>query len=245
MRIIVNHLTRMQPGWICAAGVACDTGRHIRPVADRPLSVDLLARSGGPFALGRVLELGETEFYGRMPEIEDRRFKPESVQVVDELDPSALYRWCTQVAADDLRDIFGPDLEWIHRQSDQPGTAAVPEQRGIRSLGCYWARAAALQVVHAEGRRKVRLYCEQDATRLSIAVADIRLYREDHVTPDEQAIADMQAAIAGHPRTLVSVGLSRAHRYDESQPARHWLQINNIHLPPSTSWARHSEHESN
>lgn len=46
----------------------------------------------------------------------------------------------------------------------------------------------------------------------------------------EHLIAAMQAAIARHPRTLLSVGLSRAHRYEPQQPARHWLQVNNLHL---------------
>lgn len=231
MRIVINHLTRMQPGWICAAGIDVDSNRHIRPVANRPLGVELLSRNGGPLALGRTLDLGETEFCGRMPEIEDRRFEPGSVRVADELDDYQLYFRCSQVAAWELREIFGPDLEWINHRPGCPGTAAVPEQRGVRSLGCYWARAAELQVVPTQGRSKVRLYCEQDEVQLSIAVADVRLYREDHLTPDESMIARMQAAMARQSRVLVSLGLSRARRYDEGQPARHWLQVNNLHLP--------------
>jgi hypothetical protein len=43
-------------------------------------------------------------------------------------------------------------------------------------------------------------------------------------------IAAIQKVLADQPRTLVSIGLSRAYRQDEHQAARHWLQINNIHL---------------
>jgi hypothetical protein len=32
MRIVVNHLTRMQPGYICVAGMERQGGRHVRPV---------------------------------------------------------------------------------------------------------------------------------------------------------------------------------------------------------------------
>jgi hypothetical protein len=32
MLILVHHLTRMQPGFICVAGLDADTERHVRPV---------------------------------------------------------------------------------------------------------------------------------------------------------------------------------------------------------------------
>jgi hypothetical protein len=52
MQIVVNHLTRMQLGYICVAGVDVSSGQHIRPVLRSRLNVDLLARNGGPFDLG-------------------------------------------------------------------------------------------------------------------------------------------------------------------------------------------------
>ena len=32
MKIVVNHLTRMQPGYICVAGLDFQTNAHVRPV---------------------------------------------------------------------------------------------------------------------------------------------------------------------------------------------------------------------
>ena len=32
MRIVINHLTRMRAGYICAAGVEANTLQHVRPV---------------------------------------------------------------------------------------------------------------------------------------------------------------------------------------------------------------------
>jgi len=60
MRIVVNHLTRMDAPRICIAGIDPDAGRHIRPTTDHqhPLTRDLLASEGGPFALGALIELG-------------------------------------------------------------------------------------------------------------------------------------------------------------------------------------------
>lgn len=229
MRILVNHLTRMQPGWICVAGLELESKRHIRPVTNQPLSASLLDAHGGPFALGRVLDLGETRFCGRMPEIEDRQFEPDAVQVVRDLNAEELHSRCAEIAQCRLRDIFGPDLEWIGHRPDHPGTAAVAERRGLRSLGCYWAQSPRLSFVCADGRRKVRFGFVEEELQFSVAVTDIRLYEADHVSPNERAIAELHEALARQPRTLVSIGLSRAYHYDERHAPQHWLQINNIH----------------
>src|SRR5215210_1099974 len=59
MRILVDHLTRMQPGYFCAAGIDLESGRHVRPVLRRGrLTTDLLGTNGGPFDIGSVLDLG-------------------------------------------------------------------------------------------------------------------------------------------------------------------------------------------
>jgi hypothetical protein len=59
MRVVINHLTRMEAPRICIAAIAPNTGRHIRPITGRgnPLTRDLLVENGGPFALGTLIEL--------------------------------------------------------------------------------------------------------------------------------------------------------------------------------------------
>jgi hypothetical protein len=32
MQLIINHLTRMQPGYFCTAGIEPSTGLHVRPI---------------------------------------------------------------------------------------------------------------------------------------------------------------------------------------------------------------------
>lgn len=228
MQLAINHLTRMQPGLICTAGVDLSSGRHIRPVVGGGLSSQLLARNGGPLDLGRIIELGPSEFCGAVPEIEDRRFSLDELKVVGELSEQELFRICEEAAEESLKAIFSEDLEWVRHAPDRPGTAAVPEHRGVRSLGCYWADRAELIVTDSHDRRHVRITFQENELQFSVPVTDVRLYLSDQVTPDEAKIESFAERIAEAPRTLVAVGLSRAYRACDDQPARHWLQVNNV-----------------
>jgi len=235
MPLLINHLTRMQPGWICTAGIDLVSGRHIRPVAGHGLPKRMLERHGGPLKLGVVVELGSSEFCGTVPEIEDRRFELENMVAVQQCSLEELHRACQDFAEPTLQDIFGDDLEWLHHERTawgaSWGTAAVEQHRGIRSLGCYWAASAQLLVIEKEGRRRVRLRFFEGDLAFDVPVTDYRLYMDDQTTPNEPLINDMASQMVGQPRTLVTVGLSRAYRQTDAQPARHWLQVNNILLP--------------
>jgi hypothetical protein len=61
MRIVLNHLTRMEAPRICIAGIDPRANQHVRPITghSNPLTRDLLAREGGPFAIGTLVELSE------------------------------------------------------------------------------------------------------------------------------------------------------------------------------------------
>ncbi len=53
----------MQPGYICVAGINVQDNEHIRPVLGRArLTVDLLARNGGAFDVGRTLDRESARF---------------------------------------------------------------------------------------------------------------------------------------------------------------------------------------
>jgi len=232
MQIMINHLTRMQPGLMCTAGIDLATGNHVRPVMGRPLPVNLLARNGGPFGLGRVLELGDSTFCGRFPEIEDRKFNPDSVTVVYQAEYSELYEKCNEVAERSLRNLFGPELVFTATRWGGPGTACIEEHHGLHSLGCYWASKTELKILETERGPKVRMLFEEEGHPFSVAVTDIRMYCDDHITPERDAIRTMQELVASQPELLVAIGLSRPHRATDVQQACHWLQINNLFPEP-------------
>ena len=95
MQILVNHLTRMQPGYVCAAGVDVNTLNHVRPVLRYGrLTTGLLKPNGGPLDIGSVVDLGPTADAGRPPELEDRYFDP------------ARAAWLFDDGADDYWDLL-------------------------------------------------------------------------------------------------------------------------------------------
>jgi hypothetical protein len=93
-----------------------------------------------------------------------------------------------------------------------------------------------LFVDHARERRRVRFTWQAGEHAFNVPVTDIRLYDGDHVTPCEATIRRVAEQIAAGPRVLVSVGLSRPYRKTADEPPRHWLQINNFHLPDNPCW---------
>ena len=104
MQIVINHLTRMQPGFFCAAGLELKTGLHIRPLMEGGLHTDLLAREGGPFELGAILDLGPTRFTGRAPEIEDRNFERTNLKRVGQMNPVEFRQQIAAVAKNSLTE---------------------------------------------------------------------------------------------------------------------------------------------
>src|SRR5215208_5579194 len=122
LQILVDHLTRMQPGYFCVAGVDVNTPRHIRPVLRRGrLTIELLSTGTGPFDVGSVVDLEPATYAGRAPELEAHHFDEDLGVYRDALHG---------VARESLEEIFGSALElW-----DESGTVDVGEGRA--SLGC-------------------------------------------------------------------------------------------------------------
>jgi hypothetical protein len=225
MRIVVNHLTRMQKGFMCVAGIDLDTHLHVRPVLDRQMPIDMLSVHGGPFDMARIVDLGETRFVGKIPEVEDQWFDAASARRTGDMSSGEFNDLLRSVAHEKLGTIFGPDLERLGH------TCAVTETCGLRSLGCYWASAGQLTLDTAHEPPRIRFQWQAGEHAFTAPVTDIRLFAADHVTPDEATIGEFADQIAEQPRILVSIGLSRPFRKTADEPPRHWLQINNFHLP--------------
>lgn len=92
MRIVVNHLTRMQAEYICVAGINAANGQHVRPVLARGrLTPDLLALNGGPFDLAALIDLGPVQYCGYVPVLEDHAFSLRHMEKIKLLSPA--YFW--------------------------------------------------------------------------------------------------------------------------------------------------------
>lgn len=230
MQIVVNHLTRMQEGCMCMAGIDLDTGLHVRPVLSRQMKIEMLSVHGGPFDMCRIIDLGDTRFVGKVPEVEDRWFDAAAARPIGDMPSHEFWDLIQNVAQEKLGAIFGPDLECVGT------TCAVVETHGLRSLGCYWASAGRVFLDEKYGRRRIRFAWQAGGHSFNVPVTDIRLYSHDHVTPSDANVCWLSEQLAAHPRILVSVGLSRPYRKSADDPPRHWLQVNNFHLPEKPHW---------
>src|SRR5436309_462457 len=107
MQILVTHLTRMDRGFICVAGLTREY-KHVRPVlgGGRRIPTAMLAAEGGAFELGAVVDIGTAEPVPHAPEIEDQRFSPDSTRFVRYANEEQLWKALNRTAQAGLRAIF-------------------------------------------------------------------------------------------------------------------------------------------
>jgi hypothetical protein len=229
MQILVNHLTRMQPGYFCVAGIDVNTPRHIRPVLRHGrLTTDLLRTNGGPFDIGSVVDLGPTTDAGRPPELEDNRFDPTKTRWLSDDGTEGFWKALEGMAREDLAEIFGPELElW-----DESGTVDVGEGKG--SLGCL--RPEKQPWIYVDHRGTIRLVLDYLMPSVDLSVTDLRLYKKDGRTPRRDLVQSVQKRLEAGVQTILSVGLTRPWQKRGDDAERHWLQLNNIHLEDNPLW---------
>lgn len=224
MRIIVNHLTRMAPGYICVAGINPETCEHIRPTTYGRLSRRLLSVEGGLFDIAAIVDLGETIPDGVAPEVEDHHFEPSDALLLSTTTPEDYWTLLGKVACPTLTDIFGPDLQ---RSGNTFSTACG---KGLASLGCLIAPTCPQLIRDNFGKLRMRL--GDRVMNVSVSVTDIRLFEDDHTTIRDDVVADLNRRMGYGVPVILSVGLSRPFGEDK----RHWLQVNGIHLEDNPVW---------
>jgi hypothetical protein len=228
MRIVVNHLTRMQPGYICVAGVDTSTGKHVRPVLTGRLSRHLLACKGGPFDIAHVVDLGPVRHVGYAPEVEDYEFRWYEAQRVTVESPDGFWKLLEGVAQQRLTEIFGGDLQ-------QNGNGCtLPLGHGAGSLGCLIP--ADRPQLYKDGYGGIRLRFTDGEFRVAPSVTDLRLYNSDHKTIKSALVEDVQRRINAGVRIILSVGVGRPWKRSEDAQEHHWLQVNGIHLADNPVW---------
>jgi hypothetical protein len=235
MRIVVNHLTRMQPGFICVAGIDMETKQQVRPVvaAHRRMQSFLLASKGGPFDISALVEIGETKPVPDPPHVEDHEFDWMRARRLKYIEPERYLKMLVYVLRENLADVFGAAPELI-----ASGSCYLPEGSGVRSLGCIRPRGACrLQLVEREGKPPaIRMSFVDRGARVNLSVTDIRLCSSDFCTPDPCAVQRVADRLEAGASCILSVGLTRPYpRVDGERPER-WLQVNNIHFEENPGW---------
>jgi hypothetical protein len=234
MRLLINHLTRMHGGHICVAGVDLETRRHVRPMlANDALPFYLLARYGGPFEMASIVDLGSPRPTPAAPHVEDHVFVPTRAKA--ERSAAAEEFWCLlmELQRPRLRDIFGPCL-----CEASPRRFATDLGRGQASLGILRPIAPPkfYQTKSRDGKPQVRMTFCDGQIEADAGVTDLRLFGDDHATPDPTCLRAASKWLADSEGILLAVGLTRKFRPSPDAPYRHWLQVNNIHLKENPTW---------
>jgi hypothetical protein len=211
----------MRFGHICVAGIEPVSGKHVRPVTKRHMDRTLLRSNGGVFEIGALVDLGNTRYEGRAPELEDHKFSPDQLRHIERLKPAAFWEWLTNTSAVDLRAIFGNALE------ERGRGCTVNLNCGESSLGNFQPPNISFFGLNAQG--KLRIAISDGKFRPDLSVTDVRFYEQDHETPRREVIQFVADRLK-KGRVILSVGLSRAFLKGSESKARHWLQVNNIHL---------------
>jgi hypothetical protein len=223
MRIVLTHLTRMDAPRICIAGIDPDTGHHIRPTTGRsnPLTRAFLAEEHRPFALGALVELGETKPNPNPPEVEDHLFWPERARVLGRLSPQRYLDLLRVNAQHNLQAIFGRELQRQNR------TYAVDKGRGTASLGVL--RAQRKPDIRIDHYGKLRLQLQRAGESPAyLPVTDMRFVEPDHKTIRQDVLADVKTRMKHGIEVYLMLGLTRAFLKDGDDRERHWLQVNGI-----------------
>lgn len=229
MQIVVNHLTRMQPGYVCVAGINVSNGQHVRPVFRHGrLPRDLLTFNGGLFDIASLVDLGPVKYCGQPPEREDHSFHFLNAHSIGITSPERFWQMLQDIARPSIVEIFGSAIQSFRRG------CIVDIGAGKASLGCLIPAAPPTLSVINNGQ--IRAEITDGTYTVNLSVTDLRLCEADHKTPKENLIREINARIQSGTPVILSVGLTRPWRHSDDIVERHWLQVNNFHLKDNIIW---------
>jgi hypothetical protein len=234
MKIVVNHLTRMSEGHVCVAGIDPDTLRHVRPVLPASsLTPAVLARHGGCFDIGHVIDIGPAMPKPQTPHVEDHLFVPAAATFVRQAAAGEFWALLQRVAKPTLRGIFGDALKVQGLSS-----WGTDVGQGAASLGCLMLKQMPRLCYMPAGDYKagIRIRIRDGELDLWAPVTDLRLCHPDHATPDQAATERIALRIRKSRCIILGVGLTREFRATSAGRSAHWLQVNSIHLETNPTW---------
>jgi len=228
VQIVITHLTRMSAPRVCVAGLEQDTDANVRPIPRYgQLEASDLRSRGGAFGLASPVELGEVVPRPSPPESEDVGFHLDHAEGSDPLSEDEFWALLQGSSESSLTEIFGAGL------IRDGQTASLALGGGPRSLGHLRPRGE-LTLEHWFGKAKLHL-TDADLGELRLPVTDLRLFNPETGELQEHLVGQLADRIVRYEAVL-AVGLSRPWAPEDSQPPRHWLQVNNIHLDDNPLW---------
>jgi hypothetical protein len=169
-----------------------------------------------------VVELGDVRGCGTPPLVEDVEFRLAQTERVGRLKETAFWELLHGIAGSRLKEIFGDDLEQVG------SNLAVPSGAGTASLGCLLPATGPKLWLNNWG--KIRLIVDDTEGRYDLSVTDLRLHDPEDNTPNLDAVSKLDHRLKGANRCVLSMGLTKAWTKPGDSQARHWLQVNGIHV---------------
>lgn len=229
MRLLINHLTRMQAGFVCVAGLD-GNGNHVRPVIAGRLPRSTVSVEGGPFDLGTIVELGATAAVGSPPDVEDQSFVLAAARAVRVVDGEEFWQELESRAQLHLTEIFGDDL--VRRSAG----ATVNPQQGRGSLGLFQPVGRVTISRSGDGARLRIGVTDSELGVLDLSLTDLRFVDSTHKNIDDDAFDEASKRLRRGEPVVLAVGLARAFRARNDDAERHWLQVNNLHFENHPDW---------
>ena len=253
MRLIVNHLGRnfhprmtvggvttiLRPGTqgdIFIGGVRVDSPHAMvlpRPFVGR-LAVEDLARNGGHFQLGAVIDAPWCAPEGRAPDTEEHTY--EDVEVIERWDRDRFWAFSASLAVGSLAEIFGPRL-----QVGSGRTVAIPSRSAVRSCGVFEPRGRPRLFVDDRGYVRCELR-DPHLGSVNIGVSDHRFFemRGWEVEEPDIVMSDVVQTVNQRLRSGVAVllGLCLHYIFPVENP-RQSLKVSGVNLRDDPYWGDH------
>jgi hypothetical protein len=231
-QVVINHLTRMERGYICVAGIDLASLQHLRLVLRRKrLKTRFLARYGGPFDIGHIVAFRRCRPRPVPPHIEDCLMNTDQVTYKAVAESAQFWDILKNISKSGLKDIFGGSLQQF---GTSYGTAAG---QGEASLGCLCLKKRPeIYLGGSLERPRIRLRLTDGELHVDAPVTDLRLYGEDHYSPQLNLVEEVQQKIRTSQGLILSLGLTRAFVAAPDQVPVHWLQVNNLHFQEQPVW---------
>jgi len=83
---------------------------------------------------------------------------------------------------------------------------------------------------------QIRMKMTDGRIQVDARVTDIRLYQDDHTTPDQEKVEKAGEQIRVSEHVILSIGFTRAFAGSPDLEPIHWLQVNNIHCEENPTW---------